>query len=82
MLALESVPGRLGTACPSGVFDGTVPGVGGERTDPIEDIEVSEAAEDMASGCVGVQGLVRGVSAKAIMKGIDSALDFVDTGKD
>lgn len=63
MLALESVPGRLGTACPSGVFDGTVPGVGGERTDPIEDIEVSEAAEDMASGCVGVQGLVRGVLA-------------------
>ena len=47
MLALESVPVRLGMWFRSGVFEGFGAGV---RTDPMEDREVSEEAEAMASG--------------------------------
>lgn len=61
MLALESVPDRLGTALRSGVFD--TDGVleeesAGVRTDPIDERDVREAADPIASGCLGDQGLL------------------------
>lgn len=61
MLALESVPDRLGTALRSGVFDSDgalVVESAGARTDPTDERDVSEAADPIASGCLGDQGLL------------------------
>ena len=64
MLALESVPDRLGTAPRSGVFDTdgvlVVETSAGVRTDPTEEREFREAADPIASGCLGDQGLLGG----------------------